>query len=164
MKQLNRLIHYSLSDYYSWYTAADSLNLNGSELLKALEEVMDISLRDNISPENIAEILDIGRLVAGQLSSHQKSNRFKKRIEILRYPILNQINQKIVEYLKNFSDEFREIFRVDWDRSLEEPGISFQFRIKDAEDIQKNNNMLMKPEIQQQIMNLMNVIKNIPEQ
>jgi ParB/RepB/Spo0J family partition protein len=163
MKALHQLISYNLSEFGEWFTLADELNLKGSELLNILEQVQDISLRDNQKPQTLLVDTKLKGILESSRTPQQKVQTLKLFVFQKRFPLLNRMQTNIQTIQKELEKLLGQDVRVMWDHSLESPGMLLQINLKDEERVSKIMEKLQRPEIQDKIKKLLNEQNQLPE-
>jgi len=163
MKALHQLISYNLSEFGEWFTLPDELNLKGSELLNILEQVQDISIRDNQKPQTLLEDTKLKETLESSRTPQQKVQALKLFIFQIRFPLLNQMQTNIQTIQNELEKLLGQDARLIWDRTLENPGAVLQINLKDEERVSKIIEKLQRPEIQDKIKKLLDKQNQLPE-
>ncbi len=159
---LQKLLHFLLPDYVSWFRTGEALHFKGAELVALLEQVRDVTLRDALSPQVLWEKLGVEEVLHSARTPQQKVQEIKKRVEKARFPLLNQINLRVQERAAELEREFRGKLQISWDRRLENPQIMLNLRLKEGEE--EIVGRLVRSETVGKLKKIMEAINQLPEE
>jgi hypothetical protein len=111
------------------------LQIRGVELLEITQHLLDIACRDGSSVHGIFEELKIMSILQNEdISRNRKLETIKSILKERKYPRLNAWNRQ----LSGFSNQLNlpENVLLNWDPTLEGPGLRFQGAIRSREDVE----------------------------
>jgi len=134
-KNIKKIVRFTISEYESWLYIAKTLNFKGNELLNYLEMIREICLRDNLSAIQLWEKLSMPTLTGGDVNHAQISNKIKRILHDVRYPILGEMNKNIGNKIKQLIEAHKGYLQIDWDKSLEEGHLNLTCSIHSGQDL-----------------------------
>ncbi len=125
-----------------------------SEIAKMLHE---ISKKDETNVFSIYRNLDIKKMINNEnWTRSQKISRIRELLHEKRYPSLHTWNSDLQNLKKSL--KFPEKIYLQWDCSLERPGIDLRCRIQSIEDIRTIIEVLSKKENQENITRMLKIV------
>ena len=162
MRSLQQLLLYPGKEYQKWIKLGDSLKLKSAELLNILEQVQDISIRDNLKPQILLNSTMVQDILRSGRTPQQKVQALKSAIFIMRFPLLNQIQHLVQSEQKEIEKILGPGVRLFWDQTLEKPGALLQVILNDREQVNRLMAKLVRPEVQNKIKILLDKINKLP--
>ena len=163
MRSLQQLLLYPMKEYHKWIMLGDSLNLKSVELLNILEQVQDISIRDNLKPQILLNSMIVQEILKSGKTPQQKVQALKSAIFTMRFPLLNRIQKLVETEQKEIEKMLGPEVRLFWDQTLEKPGALLQIMLNNQEQVKKLMAKLMRPDVQDKINILLDRINKLPE-
>lgn len=164
LRSLRQLLSYSEKEFERWFYLADDLNLKGTELLKLLEQIQDICLRDNIHPENLFHENDAREILNSERTPQQKAQAIKAFIFIKRFPLLTKIRKLVGIEQKKLEKLMDETVQIDWDQTLENPGIQLTLTMKNRAQLEDTLHKLKSEEIELHLIKMLDKMNQLLEE
>ena len=162
MRSLQQLLLYPEKEYQKWIMLGDSLKLKSAELLNILEQVQDISIRDNLKPQILLNSTMVQDILRSGRTPQQKVQALKSAIFIMRFPLLNRIQHLVQSEQKEIEKMLGPGVRLFWDQTLEKSGALLQIILSDREQVNRLMAKLVRPEVQNKIKILLDKINKLP--
>ncbi|GAB4378218.1 MAG: hypothetical protein Kow0042_26700 [Calditrichia bacterium] len=164
MRMLTRLLRFSYTKYERWFDLFVNLRFKGNEMVTILEAIEDIFLRDCLEPDQCYQQLQIADILQSPRTPQQKIQEIKRKLNDHRYPLLREIQKKIKEKSDVIEKEFKGKLRIEWDNTLEKPGIVVNIHLPDADAFSEIWQKLKNEEIRLQLESLLNHMNKLPEE
>jgi hypothetical protein len=133
------------------------LQIRSVELSEIGKMLHEISKKDETDILTIYRNWDIEKIIKNEdWSRSQKVMKIKKHLYEKRYPRLYAWNSDLQRLKKSM--KFSEKIRLQWDRSLEHPGIHLECQIQSIEDIRMILAELSKNENQKNIKQMLEMV------
>ncbi|MBN2417007.1 ParB N-terminal domain-containing protein [bacterium] len=127
-----------------WMAVAAGLHMRAVELAEVMQLTADIAGRGKIPAAAVLESGEITAILESpDMNGSQKRRHLKKCLLELRYPELTSILQRLRSLVRESAPP--ACVAVDWDATLEEPGIAVSARLKTAEDLEAAAGWLRRP-------------------
>ncbi len=162
LRMMQRLLDYPFPEYEPWFRAGFQLNIKGTELSGLLDQIRDISLRDEVSADALWKMLNSSGFLKESLSPQQKVGAIKKWMAEKRNPVLTQIRKAVQETAGKVEKTMPGNCHVGWDPSLEDPAISLNFRFKTFDELQEIINKIQDEKMQQELSRLLDKMNQLP--
>lgn len=163
MKLIGKLTRYSVKEYHCWFHMASSLNFNGTELTLLLDQIRDITIRDGVKPSQLWIDLGIDDLMKLDITSHQRVQKIKMKVESLRYPTLKNIQRKMKQEVKRVENKLSFHLDINWDNKLEQAGITMNIQIFDESELEEFFKTMGKDEFKNELTLLLDLMNQNPE-
>lgn len=112
-----------------------TLQIRIVELSELAEQVYEISRREELTVEAVVEDVGIaGAIQNADLNRNEKVIKVKELLRWKRYPRLVSWNEKIRSILDEIG--LPPFVHLDWDPSLESPGLRMEVQIRTPEDVE----------------------------
>ncbi len=133
------------------------LQIRSVELSEIARMLYEISKKDETDIHTIYRNLDIEKIIKNEdWTRSQKITKIKERLYEKRYPRLHAWNNDLQNLNKTM--KLPEKTRLQWDRSLERPGIDLRCQIQSTEDIKTIVEVLSKNENQESIARMLKIV------
>lgn len=134
-RKLQLLLRYPYLIYLLWYNLALDLSMSFNDFLIILENISEICQRDSCTPQKVWETIRAQKIISSEKTSQQKIKSIKLNIEQLRFPILDQVNNEMKHISDKITKSINGKLNISWDSTLENQHLSFNFDVKEYDDI-----------------------------
>ena len=162
LKSLKKLTEYPPANYDYWLKIANSLNFKGTELIRMLEMIREICMRDQISTSELWDLLSMDRRIAKDMTPQQISLVIKKELYRARFPYLSQINHEIREKVNQLSKNHKGNLNVYWDQSLEDSSLKLNFTLNETAAIDNISSFLKNSQNREIITDIFYQMVHLP--
>lgn len=133
------------------------LQIRSVELSEIMKFLWEISRKDETSILKIFHNVNIKKIAKNKnLTRSQKIIKIKEKLHGLRYPHLHNWNDKL-QHLKQ-SMKLPDEIHLQWDRSLERPGMQLRCHIQSTEDINAIVDNLAEQKNQEAIQQMLEIV------
>ncbi|MFZ0389775.1 MAG: ParB N-terminal domain-containing protein [Calditrichia bacterium] len=164
LRVLEKLRQYPFSKYKQWLVLADRFNFKGAELLRMLEQLRDIQLREGPAPAEVWLNSGIDELLKSPLTAQQQVRQIKSMLEKFRLPILNRIEHLLQQQARVIQHHADSGIQLQWDKTLETPGILLQVQLPDTDAVNKFVQDMQVPELRIQLKKFIEQMNHLPEE
>ncbi len=112
------------------------LNPSATVFEELSRDLLEVARREGLLLNQVAMHLGLDNMIdeAG-LSDRERMTKIRRAVNIKRYPTLAGINQEIEDKLSNL--EKLDFLKIDWDKKLEDTGLTFEFKINNANQLEE---------------------------
>lgn len=160
LRQIERIMPVSIQPLLPWVRLAQELNIKAQEFVTLVEIIRDISIRENVSVDELYEKFDIEEIRKGSLTKQQKAATMKNFLHKKRYPILNQIQKKVAEQIEHIRNESKLPLRISWDHTLEQSGYELMIYLENEYSVSQLENFIKSPKLMNNLKKLFPTIIN----
>ncbi len=164
LRMLQKVLRFPVAEYQSWLQAAVEVRWKPAELITVLEQVRDVALRENESPEQLWHRLGADTILHSQATAGQKNQQLKRVLHTARYPILTRMEAVLKQEVRVLRQFFPEGLEVQWDKNLEQPGIQLQLQIGRAQEVDTRLTRLGEEKFRQQLRKVLQRLTTLPEE
>lgn len=112
------------------------LNPSATVFEELSRDLLEVARRQGLLLNQVAMHLGLDNMIdeAG-LSDRERMTKIRRAVNIKRYPTLAGINQEIEDKLSNL--EKLDFLKIDWDKKLEDTGLTLEFKINNANQLKE---------------------------
>jgi hypothetical protein len=162
IKNFQTMLRFPFSAYKKWFNLCVDLAFNFKDFLQYLSRIEEIALRDSQSPSELWDEFQIDTIIQSSMTPQQKLQKIKKRIDMHRYPTLNNINDNLEKIAKQLIKDMGDKLAVIWDPTLENSVLSLNLNLKETTDLSDIKYFFNNKKNQKLIIELLEKINQIP--
>jgi hypothetical protein len=164
LRMLQKVLRFPVAEYQHWMRAAVEVRWKPAELVTVLEQVRDVALRENESPEQLWQRLRMEAILHSQATPGQKNQQLKRALHVARFPILTRMEATLKQEIRTLRQSFPEGLEVQWDKNLERPGIQLQLQIGSPEEVDVWLSRFGEEKVRQQLRKVLQRLTTLPEE
>ena len=162
-RQIERLWPLRVENLLPWAQLASSLHLKAQEFVQIMEQVWDVSLRENVSVKDLFSQLQKELSLPSGMPESQRVRLLKEYLHRLRYPIWHKIQQQVKQAAEDFQKHSPIPIQVHWDPTLERTGVGLQLWIESPEQLPQFAKQLTKKELVRRFEHILQHLKKMEE-
>ena len=163
LRQIDRVIPVSIESLLSWINLAEELHIKAQEFVQLVETIWDISIRENIAIDQLYHAFKVDELLRPQSTAQQKSANLKNFLHQKRYPMLNNIQEKMTHQFERVQKYGQLPMKLSWDKTLEQSGYWLNIHLEHQNSVDQLKTSFESPELRSDLKKLFKIIMNNPE-
>lgn len=158
LRQIERIMPISSQSLLCWITLAKELRIKAQEFVQLVEVIWDISIKENISVDQLYQKLKIDELLKLNSPAQQKTIDLKNLLHQKRYPMLNSIQEKMTNQFEHIRRKTTLPMKVSWDKTLEQSGYWLDIYLEHQDSIDQLQTFFETPELRDDLKKLFKII------